>query len=123
MNMVPDTIRVFVSDIHRARSFYRDQLGMPLATDGAGHGYLVFAPGNIKLLIEACDPSGGEGKALVGRFVGLSLRVPNVQEAYNELLRRGIEFDGAPEKQPWAGTRAHFLDPDRNILTLVSTAD
>ena len=123
MNLVPDTIRVFVRDIHRARSFYHDKLRLPLASDGSDHGHVIFAPGNIKILVEHCDPKDAEGSALVGRFVGLSFCVPNVQEAYDELLRCGVEFDGIPEKQPWGGTLAHLFDPDRNILTLVSHAD
>jgi lactoylglutathione lyase len=123
MNLLPDTIRVFVSDIHRARSFYRDKLGLPLASDMADQGYVVFTPGKLKILIEGCDPNDGEGRALVGRFVGLSFRVPDVQDAYDELLRCGVEFNGPPEKQPWGGTLAHLVDPDRNVLTLVSNAD
>jgi catechol 2,3-dioxygenase-like lactoylglutathione lyase family enzyme len=120
MDLLPDTIRIFVGDIHRARTFYSDKLGLPLASDSADNGYVVYAPGNIRLLVEYCDSEDEEGRALVGRFLGLSFRVSNVQTAYKELLIRGVEFSGAPEKQAWGGTLAHFVDPDRNVLTLVS---
>src|SRR3954469_23350293 len=109
MNLLPDTIRIFVRDIQCARSFYRDPPGLPLVSDGADQGYLLFAPGGLRILIEACDLSDEEGRELIGRFVGLSFRVPDVQEAYRELQSRGVEFDGVPESQPWGGTLAHLV--------------
>jgi predicted enzyme related to lactoylglutathione lyase len=123
MTLHPDTIRIFVSDISRAQGFYQDILELPLAQGSASQGYLLFEPGGIKVLIESCDANDDEGRNLVGRFVGLSFRVPNVREAYEELRDRGAEFSGAPEAQPWGGTLAHVCDPDRNILTLVGTTD
>jgi len=121
MTLHPDTIRIFVSDLSLAQPFYQDLLGLPLADGGASQGYLVFKPGGINILVETCDLDGEERRQLIGRFVGLSFNVPDVQQAYEELKGRGVEFSGALEKQPWGGTLAHIYDPDRNILTLVSS--
>ena len=85
-------------------------------------GFVIFKPGAISLVIESVDPSDAEAGTLVGRFVGLSLRVDDVEAAFRVLRDRGVKFDGEPEKQPWGGTLAHFYDPDRNVLTLVSGA-
>jgi catechol 2,3-dioxygenase-like lactoylglutathione lyase family enzyme len=120
MKLVPDAVRIFVSDIRSALTFYHSKLGLPLTDGGVDAGYLCFNPGNINILIEACDPNDDEGRGLVGRFVGLSFRVPNVEQAYEELKDLGVDFNGMPEQQPWGGTLAHLCDPDRNILTLVS---
>jgi len=109
-----------VSDISRAQPFYQDVLGLPLSQGGASQGYLLFKPAGINILVESCDTNDEEGRTLVGRFVGLSFSVPDVQQAYEELKHRGVEFSGAPEAQSWGGTLAHVRDPDRNILTLVS---
>jgi predicted enzyme related to lactoylglutathione lyase len=119
MRFAPDTLRIFVSDVSRVQPFYQDVLGWPLAQGGASQGYLLFKPSGINILIESCDGSDAEGRNLIGRFVGLSLSVPSVQQACDELKDRGAEFSGEPELQPWGGTLAHVYDPDRNILTLV----
>jgi len=120
MTLAPDTLRVFVSDISRAQPFYQDILGLPLARGGASQGYLLFKPAGINILVESCEANDREGRSLIGRFVGLSFRVQDVQQAYEELTSRRVAFSGAPEVQPWGGTLAHIYDPDRNILTLVS---
>jgi catechol 2,3-dioxygenase-like lactoylglutathione lyase family enzyme len=119
MRLEADTVRVFVSDLARAISFYRDALGIPLDVDGNDGGFAIFRPGGMSLLIEVVTDEDAEAAKLVGRFVGLSFRVDDVAVAYEELSRRGVRFDGGPETQPWGGTLAHFYDPDRNVLTLV----
>jgi uncharacterized glyoxalase superfamily protein PhnB len=78
-----------------------------------------MAPGEGQLALERVDPSDGEGRALVGRFVGVSLPVPDILAAYETLAARGVDFVGPPEKQPWGSVLAHLRDPDGNILTLL----
>ena len=65
------------------------------------------------------DPDDDEGRALVGRIVGLSFRVEDIHRACRELEQRGVHFTGLPERQPWGGTLAHFCDSERNIFSLV----
>ena len=55
---------------------------------------------------------------MVGRFVGVTLMVDNIEEQYNRLVAKGVEFTGRPEKQHWGGTLAHLKDLDGNVLTL-----
>ena len=119
MKLEADTVRVFVSDLARAVSFYRDILGIPLDVDGSDSGFAIFKPGRMSLVIEVVADKDAEFAELVGRFVGLSFRVDDVAVACEELSRRGVQFDGGPEKQAWGGTLAHFYAPDRNVLTLV----
>jgi uncharacterized glyoxalase superfamily protein PhnB len=59
-----------------------------------------------------------EGRALIGRFVGVSLA--DIFATHKFLAARGVEFVSPPEKQPWGGVLAHLRDPDGNILTLVA---
>ena len=82
-------------------------------------GWAQMAPGEGQLALERVDPSDPEGRALVGRFVGVSLKVPDIFATYRVLVERGVEFVAPPEKQPWGGVLAHLRDPDRNILTLL----
>jgi uncharacterized glyoxalase superfamily protein PhnB len=54
--------------------------------------------------------------------VGVSLTVPEIFETYRLLSERGVEFMGAPERQPWGGVLAQLRDPDGNVITLVGAA-
>lgn len=109
-------VRVFVTDWDRAVAFYTGTLEMPplLVTDG----WAEFATGEARLALERIDPSEPEGAESVGRFVGVSLAVPEILATYERLSKRGVEFVGAPERQTWGGVLAHLKDPDGNILTL-----
>jgi len=114
-------VRILVTDIARAKSFYTDyteSVGLPLAKDGSDNFFFIPKGGRAKLLIEGEDQNDGEGKALIGRFTCTSLRADNIPSLYSKLKAKGIIFTGKPEKQPWGGTLAHFQDPGGHIITL-----
>jgi uncharacterized glyoxalase superfamily protein PhnB len=52
-----------------------------------------------------------------GSLQGLVLRSSNLQTDYEQLVAKGVEFDGPPQQQPWA-TEAVLHDPDGNSLVL-----
>lgn len=110
-------VRVFVTDWNRAVDFYTQTLQMipTLVTEG----WAEFATGEAHLALERVDPADPESDESVGRFVGVSLQVADVERLYEDLSSRGVEFLAAPEQQPWGGTLAHLRDPDGNILTLL----
>jgi uncharacterized glyoxalase superfamily protein PhnB len=58
----------------------------------------------------------------VGRFVGVSLEVTDIDATYRTLVERGVQFDAPPERQAWGGTLAHLRDPDGNVLTLLESS-
>lgn len=110
-------IRVFVDDLARARAFYGGTLGLreEWAMDVAA-GYDL----GVSLIVEQDDPDErGEEPSAVGRFVGVSIQVEDIQKAYEDLTARGVAFTGPPEKMFWGGTLAHFRDPSGNTLTLL----
>jgi catechol 2,3-dioxygenase-like lactoylglutathione lyase family enzyme len=119
MELIPDAIRIFVGDATAAQSFYCDTLGLPLQAGSAELGYLVFNLAGLRLIVESADPNEDEGRDLIGRIVGLSFRVGDIQDAYRELQSRGVFFTGHPEKQHWGGVLAHFRDSAGNVLSLV----
>ena len=112
-------VRVFVNDFERAYEFYWRTLGIEVVVRNREAGYALFDTGPVRLIVEAVDPSANEDRRLVGRFVGLSLAVDDLDRVHRELAAKGVEFAVTPRPQPWAGRLAHFYDPDRNILTLV----
>ena len=70
-------------------------------------------------VVDRDRPGDADGEALVGRFVGVSLRVDDIDATYQSLLAKGVPFAAPPEKQGWGGSLAHFRDPDGNELTLL----
>ena len=116
-------LRVFVRDWPRALRFYTETVGLPLAFSSEEMGWAQLDTGTCQLALErARDESEEEmGGPLVGRFVGASLAVDDVQATYEALRARGVEFVAPPERMPWGGVLAHFRDPDGNVLTLVGT--
>ena len=69
--------------------------------------------------LERVEPDDPEGNAPVGRFVGETLRVEDLQAFCQDFLAKGVKFSAALESQPWGGSLAHFKDPDGNVLTLL----
>ena len=112
-------VRIFVRDWKRALDFYANTLGMPVRMANEQLGWAELGIGGAPLALERARPGDPESHGLMGRFVGVSLRVDDVAATYEELRARGVEFVAPPEKQPWGGTLAHFRDPDGNVLTLL----
>ena len=112
--------RVFVTDLPAARAFYADGVGLPVRAEAAEHGYVVLDADGVDLVVEQVgDDADDEDRALVGRFTGLSLEVPDVHAAYAGLTARGVRFDGEPHAQVWGGVLATVVDPSGNRLQLV----
>ena len=82
------TVRVFVSDWERAMRFYVDTLEMVASYRSDDVGWAQMETGEGQLAVERVDVSDDEGRVLVGRFVGVSLQVPNIVATYKALAER-----------------------------------
>jgi catechol 2,3-dioxygenase-like lactoylglutathione lyase family enzyme len=110
-------ISVPVSDQERAKAFYVDQLGFELLRDDSSVPGLRW--------IQVAPPGGGPSLTLVdwfdtmapGSLRGLVFQVTDIDAEYERLVANGVQFEGPPERQPWA-TEAVFLDPDGNGFVL-----
>jgi lactoylglutathione lyase len=114
-------VRVFVTDWERALRFYTETLGIPVASRSDELGWAQLATGEGQLALERTAPDDDEAQDLVGRFVGVSLEVADIDATYETLVGRGVSFLGPPAKQPWGGVLAHLRDPDGNVVTLLGT--
>ena len=112
-------VRIFVRDWPRAVKFYSETLGIPLAFQSEPMGWAELDTGEAQLALERSTP--GEEEELVGRFLGVSLSVADVDACYEELRGRGVDFLAPPERMPWGGVLAHFRDPEGNVLTLLGS--
>lgn len=119
-------VRIFVSDLTRARHFYKDVLGLTLKSGGIEAGHLVFNAGSAgSVILEEVQggtrhgADGNDVEGLVGRFTGVSFSVSNMFNAFNYLRENQVAVSGPPEKQPLGGSQLTFFDPDGNGLILV----
>ena len=112
-------VRLFVHDFERAVRFDTDTLGMMLETRADEFGWAQFDTVQGRLAVERLEISDPEARDLVGRYAGVSLRVPEVDATYRALAARGVEFLAPPEKQARGGTLAHLRDPEGNVRTLM----
>lgn len=109
-------IRIGTVDLQKARAFYEDTLGLSLVTSNVEEGYLLFALSGITLIIECVND---QSVIYTGRYLGISLKVQDIFDVYQNLLNQGVVFLGPPEKQFWGGYLTEFQDPDNNTWTLL----
>ena len=112
-------VRIFVRQWPEACAFYGETLGLTERFRSDEFGWAEYDLGGPCFGVERVQPGDSEGEALVGRFVGVSLRVEDIDAVYQPLMAKGVRFTAPPEKQDWGGTLVHFQDPDGNVLTLL----
>ena len=68
--------------------------------------------------VSAAWTAEGEEKR-IGSFMNMSYACDDIDKTYEELKKRGVEFEGPPQKQPW-GTYAMFKDTEGNRFVVSS---
>lgn len=112
-------VRIFVQQWAQACAFYGETLELEERFRNDELGWAEYNLGGPCFGVERTQLGDTEGTAMVGRFVGVSLRVDDIDDVYESLKKKGVQFRTPPEKQGWGGSLAHFQDPDGNILTLL----
>ena len=112
-NMNLSYINIFVRDLGRAVRFYGEKLGLEVVFEDADFGYASFQTGPVRLAVAATDD-----EALLGRHTGIGFAVEDLVAAHQALAEKGVDFSMPPEKQPWGGFMAMFLDADGNSFYL-----
>jgi catechol 2,3-dioxygenase-like lactoylglutathione lyase family enzyme len=123
------SVPVFVSDQERALAFFRDKLGFEVATDyqyGPEFRWLAVCQqqGGTEIVLFHPVPSvvgdrAEELKKRIGTWTGIVMLTDDIQQTYDALRERGVEFTAAPRRQSWGGWEALFSDPDGNGFHLV----
>jgi catechol 2,3-dioxygenase-like lactoylglutathione lyase family enzyme len=106
-------------DQDAAVAFYTEKLGFKVVTDQP-HGaqrWIEMRVGASDTRVVLFTPDGHQDR--VGTFFNGAFACDNVERTYEELSRKGVEFAGPPQKQPW-GTFATFKDVDGNTFVLSS---
>jgi predicted enzyme related to lactoylglutathione lyase len=121
MEMKLELVPVPVTDVDRAMAFYAEQIGFHVDHDHRVTDELRFVqltpPGS------ACSIAIGTGLTEMqpGSIKGLQMVVADIQEARDELLRRGADVSEI-EVHPW-GSFVFFSDPDGNTWALQQIPD
>ena len=107
-------------DQERALTFWTQVMGFKVATDrpmGPGKRWIELTIPGAQTAVVLFTPDGQDDR--VGTFFNGSFGCDDVEYTYDQLLKRGVEFTGPPQKQPW-GTLVQFRDPDGNTFVLSS---
>ncbi len=106
-------------DLERARTFYRDRLGIEPFAETPGHLYFDVAGTRFMIFLSTGAPSGDHDQ--------LGFVVANLAEEVDALRRRGVAFvdnelttnqiaDFGPVRAAW------FNDSEGNLLNLIEGA-
>ncbi|MGD0028882.1 MAG: VOC family protein [Candidatus Bathyarchaeia archaeon] len=110
-------LEVKVTDIKKAISFYRDVLGLKIKNEWSN--YIIFdLTGTTVFAIMLGGKKGRKEGA-----PNIYLAVENVDEEYDRLKAKGVNFVEPPKKQYWGGYAAMFADPDENLFYLTQARD
>ena len=106
---------IFVTDLAKAKSFYVDLLGLPVA--GQSEMLIEFFPGAVTTLGVSLALHD-DARSLVGRHTGITLKVDNIGGVCETLKNGGAYFVEPLESSPW-GNMAVVQDFDGNMIALV----
>ncbi len=117
---------LFVKDPLRSISFYRDTLGMQVATQTMSWVELeagdTTGTGGTRLALHAHQDMPSTRSEVAPEVV---FEVDDIQATYTALKERGVKFTQPPRKVHESfgvvGMAAQFKDPDKNTLSIYGT--
>lgn len=113
-------VSIPVAEQNRALDFYTDKLGFTIITDqpfDQKQRWIELRIPKAETRVVLFTPEGDEQR--IGSFMNMSYACDDLEKTYAELRKRGVEFEGPPQKQPW-GTYAMFKDSEGNRFVLSS---
>lgn len=126
MKIGPAYTRLLVSDLEACFLFYQDIMEFKVTVNDLIDGYVEFEANNMKLALFRRQ----EMAAIVGTThkpfnvesqdrVTLMFTVPDLDEAYQHLRDKGIEFTTQPlQNSSYSIKTAYFRDPDGTLIGL-----
>ena len=95
--------------------FYRETLGLSPRSDKAD--FINFDWNGVRLSVGVHEGIGGTSRDPLRVMVNLT--VTDIGAVHDRLVRAGVVFTRAPEREEWGGWVATFADPDGNVLQLM----
>lgn len=114
-----DYVILYVRDLDRSISFYRDVIGLPFKFSESG--YAEFATQGTKFALfervrlpQLIGREAGEGEATME----VAFLVDDVDGDAERLRVAGVTELSGPVDRPWGQRTFHFLDPDGHVVEL-----
>ena len=123
-----DMIGIFVNDIRKMVTFYRDVLEIEIDWNGNGP-YAEFNHNGIRLSMYERDKlpdllghSPEYPKGINGTFeLAINVGAPeNVDKEFNKIINKGANMVYAPRDEPWKMRSAMISDPEGNLIEIAS---
>jgi lactoylglutathione lyase len=117
-----NAVVLFVHDFKKCLAFYRDIVGLEVvqlesrfaAFKMQDQDFAIIemseASEMVKVPMDAFEPQSGKTDRVL-----LCTRVENVDDAYEALNAKGVEFTMPPTDQYWGLRTAFFKDPEGNL--------
>ena len=108
---------VFVSDMQRSVSFYRDVIGLPLKFESTE--WTEFATDGATLALHASESSSTEkdGPHLPAGRCRPGLSVPDLDEFHSRMIANNVPCVQEP-KEEFGARIAQYLDPDGLAISI-----
>ncbi|HEY3210925.1 MAG TPA: VOC family protein [Actinomycetota bacterium] len=114
-----DYVILYVRDLERSISYYRDVIGLPFKFSESG--YAEFATDGTKFALferarlpQLIGREGTEGEATME----VAFLVEDVDREANRLRQAGVTGLSGPVDRPWGQRTFHLLDPDGHVVEL-----
>lgn len=128
MNIKFDMIGLFVTDLAKMVTFYKDVLGLSINWDGNGpyaefeHDGIRFSMFERKQLPELLGQTPSFPEGLNGTLeLAINVGDPeNVDFSYQKFIDGGAKAVYPPRDEPWKLRSAMIADPDGNLIEIAS---
>jgi catechol 2,3-dioxygenase-like lactoylglutathione lyase family enzyme len=122
-------IRLLVNDFDKSFTFYKDLLGLKCTWGKQGESFASFNIGidsglaifKAELMTMAVSNFVVKKNENIGDKISIIVQVDNVNESYQSLKTKGVNFINAPKDMSvWGIRMVHFRDPENNLFELYS---
>ncbi len=126
-----DHIGIAVANLGPAEKFYTEVLGLPVQEHEVVEkqkvkvAFLPVAGSEVELL-ESTDPGGPISRYIDAKGEGmqhLAFRVENLEEALDELKRKGVRLIDQQPRQGAGGARIAFIHPSETCGVLIELCE
>jgi uncharacterized glyoxalase superfamily protein PhnB len=111
-------VSIPVENQKRALDFYTEKLGFTIITDqpfDEKQRWIELRIPKAESRVVLFTAEGDEKR--IGTMMNMSFECDDIDRTYEELSKRGVEFEGPPQKRPW-GTYAMFKDSEGNSFVV-----
>lgn len=111
-----------VRDLDKAVEYYRDVLGLDIVLDARRDNWVEMGAKEPMAKIVLFMP-GPDDARQPGIDTGIIFATDSIFEVHRRLVDEGVKFLLKPERQPWGGLAAIFIDPDGNRFTVLDDVE